>query len=250
MPRVSIITSLYNYAHYIGDLINSVIGQKYNDWEMIIVDDCSKDNPEKVISPYLEDKRFKYIKLVKNSGYATAKNEGVIASSGKYIIIIDADDMLCPNSVSSRVEFLDNNKKYKWLHAKAYEFGKEKPYTFTYKRRPFIKRFESMLKTGKYNELWNNIHAQTVIVKRDVYEKVGLYEETMRSMSDKEMWARIQYNVGLPAFMNQFVAYYRIHDKAMHKSKEKMKNIKFIKKQLDSFVNKRKSGNFDGTRRL
>lgn len=246
---ISIIVPLYNYANYIEELIKSVVSQNYTEWELIIVDDCSTDNPIKVLQPFLSNEKIKYIKLDTNKGYATAKNEGIIRSKGEYIVVLDADDLLSVKSLYSRYYFLKNNTKFHWVHAKAYEFSKDKKKS-CWKKRKFIKRFIQMKKTNNYKQVWNAIHAQTVMVKRSVYLKVGLYEESMRSMSDKEMWARIQYNVGIPGYLDAFVSYYRIHNNQMHRSKEKKCIVKFLKTKLNSCIKERSRGNLSTVRKL
>jgi|19_taG_2_1085344.scaffolds.fasta_scaffold00162_33 glycosyltransferase involved in cell wall biosynthesis len=246
--KVSIIVPLYNYKDYIVELIDSVENQNYDPLELIIVDDCSTDDPCTVIDPYISDK-IKYFRLDENKGYATAKNEGIIKSNGEYIVVLDADDMLSPKSIIRRVAFM-KRKEAKWLHAKAYEFSNAKPYKFVWRKRQFIRRFEKMKKNGKYKNLWNTIHAQTVMVHRSAYLKVGLYRESMRSMSDKEMWARLQFNVGLPAYFNKFVAYYRMHKNQMHRSKSKKKNLPNLLKQLNDSVKRSKKGDFSEVRKL
>ena len=246
--KVSIIVPLYNYRNYITELIESVNSQCYGSLELVIIDDCSTDDPYPVIEPYVSDK-VKYFRLDENRGYATAKNEGIIRSNGEYIVVLDADDMLSPKSITRRVDFMKKKDK-KWLHAKAYEFSDSKPYKFVWRKRKFVKRLERMQKKGKYENLWNTIHAQTVMVHRSAYLKVGLYRESMRSMSDKEMWARLQFNVGLPVYFNKFVAYYRMHKKQMHRSKKKKKNLPNLLKQLNSSVKKSKVGDFSEVRKL
>ena len=245
---VSIVVPLYNYAHYIEDLIKSVQSQNYKKWELIIIDDASTDNPEPIIRKY-NDSNIQYFKLEENKGYATAKNEGIIRSCGEYIVVLDADDMLTLNSLKCRLDFLKKHKKIKWVHAKAYEFSNNIK-NAKWRKRKFIRRFEKMRKTKNYARVWDSIHAQTVMVKRECYLKVGLYEETMRSMSDKEMWARLQFNIGIPGYVNKFVAYYRMHKKQMHRSHEKKIKTRALVRQLKNYIKKRKKGNLSGIRIL
>jgi len=246
---ISIVVPLYNYARYIEDLVCSVKAQTYKKWELIIVDDYSIDNPLTVIRKY-ECNNIIYHRLNKNSGYAVVKNEGIIRSNGEYIVVLDADDMLTKNSLLWRIRFFRKHTKFKWAHAKAYEFSGKKPYKFRWRKRRFIRRFEKMRKIKKYKRVWDSIHAQTVIAKRECYLKVGLYEESMRSMSDKEMWARLQYNIGIPGYIDKFVAYYRMHKQQMHRSKMKKKLTKKLLKQLNNLRKKRRNGNFYGVRIL
>ena len=74
---ISIVTTLYNYRRYIGDLAESIFKQTYENWEWIIVDDCSTDNPMSVLDRYNSDNRVHIIKHDQNYGYSKAKNTGI-----------------------------------------------------------------------------------------------------------------------------------------------------------------------------
>lgn len=243
---ISVVVPLYNYARYIGENIQSILNQTISDWELIIVDDCSTDNPQEVIHKF-NDKRIKYIKHEENQGYSTAKNTGIKASQGDLIVVLDADDMLTANSLEIRRDFLKKNSAG-WVHGKAYEFSGDPPYNFIYKKRKAILRLENIIKTKKYNDLWRSIHAQTVMVHRSIYEKVGLYEGRLRSMGDKEMWYRIICNVGIPVYLDEFVAYYRQHGQQMHRSDFKMKHLAKYSKILESCMNQRKDGDLSSVK--
>lgn len=234
---ISVIVPLYNYRKYIVENINSIRKQSFNDWELIIVDDGSTDNPLEVISPYLSDK-IKYIKKENNEGYGAAKNTGIQNCSGDYVVVLDADDMLIDVSLQCRIDYMVKNK-CDWIHAKALEFHDRKPYEFKSVKRKATKRLKKILQTGDYGEVWRCIHAQTVMVKKSVYEIVGLYDESFRSMGDKEMWARILHHVGPPCFLNKNVVYYRQHDSQMHRSSWKIKNLKNLEKKLHRTIEKR-----------
>ena len=238
--KISVIVPLFNYKQYIEENINSIITQSYDNWEIIIVDDASTDDPYPVIEPYLSDK-VKYIKLDVNVGYGSAKNVGIRNSNGSFIVILDADDMLCENSLRVRLKHLNMKVKYNWIHAECLEFVDNKPYVFKHVDRKANQKFRTMKKKGDFSKVWQCIHAQTVMVKRKVYEKVGLYEPTLRSMGDKEMWARICHNVGAPAYLKQDVALYRQHDKQMHRSKEKLDNLETIREHMEILVERRKN---------
>lgn len=86
MSKVSIITPLYNCSDYLEQTIQSVISQTYENWEVIMVDDCSKDNSLEIAQKYAaEDSRIKVLQLEKNSGAAVARNKGIEAAKGRYI---------------------------------------------------------------------------------------------------------------------------------------------------------------------
>lgn len=242
---VSIVIPLFNYADLVRETIESIISQSYQDWEIIVVNDGSTDNPRSVIDEYLSDK----IKCIdqENRGYGAAKNVGIRASSGEFLVVLDADDMLTKDSLRLRVKYLMGHPNRQWVIAKAFEFtGVTPPYDFKVINRKATRRLSRIMKTKDYTDLWKSIHAQTVMVSRSVYEKVGLYEESLPSRGDKEMWARIINNVGIPGYINREVAYYRHHGNQMHRSAAKKKNLPKLQKKLEHFIKKRKNGNFEG----
>ncbi len=245
---ISVVVPLYNYAQYIEENIRYTMQQTIKDWEIIIVDDCSKDDPLSVIQPYISDK-IRYIRLDKNVGYGAAKNAGIRAANGDYIVVLDADDLLVSNSLEIRLNYLKKHKGL-WIHAKAYEFNDKKPYKFRYKKRKYVRRFARILKTKNYDNLWENMHAQTVMVHRKVYQKIGLYEPKLRSMGDKEMWARIINNIGIPLYLKKFVVYYRQHSGQMHRSKKKLRRVDKYLKILNRCMKQRCSGDFSKVENL
>lgn len=89
---ISVIIPTYNRAHLISRAIESVINQTYTNWELLVVDDASKDNTKQVIESYLSDPRIKYIIADKNGGNAVARNLGVNAAKGEFIAFVDSDD--------------------------------------------------------------------------------------------------------------------------------------------------------------
>ena len=107
---VSIITPTYNCAQYIGETIDTVISQTYINWEMIIVDDCSSDDTDKIVSKYQKrDSRIKYYRLANNSGAAVARTVAMRLASGKYIAFLDSDDLWMPNKLFVQLDFMIKN---------------------------------------------------------------------------------------------------------------------------------------------
>ena len=107
---VSIITPNWNCAKYIGETVRSVLEQTYQNWEMIIIDDCSNDNSDLVVDPYLkDDKRIKLLKTQKNSGAAIARNYGLREAKGRWIAFLDSDDLWLPDKLEKQVAFMAEN---------------------------------------------------------------------------------------------------------------------------------------------
>lgn len=230
--KISVITTLFNYKSYITECIKSVISQDFNNFEMIIVDDGSSDGgPDCVERKFGEDSRIKLIRLSKNYGYSVAKNVGIAASSGDLICMLDADDMLMPSSLSKRHKKISEG--FDLVHGWAYNFSKDKRWENEL-RKKWIDNKKPILQ-------WKNIHPQCVLLRKNIHNIIGLYDEELRCKSDREMWARI-FNHGFKiGFIDEPVALYRQHGVQMHKSPWKIKNNKRLTSELLSLVEIRKS---------
>ncbi|MBE6843398.1 MAG: glycosyltransferase family 2 protein [Ruminococcus sp.] len=107
---VSVITAAYNCEKTIRETIDSVLNQTFTNWEMLIVDDCSTDNTISIVEEYVEkDNRIKLIHLEKNSGSATARNVAINRSSGRYIALLDSDDLWKPEKLELQLKFMKSN---------------------------------------------------------------------------------------------------------------------------------------------
>lgn len=121
---ISIIVPVYNAAAYLTETIENVTRQTYTDWELLLVNDCSKDQSETVIRQYLEnhpDQRIHLINLPENGGAAKARNRGLMAAKGRYIAFLDADDIWAPEKLEKELAFL--KEKNAGFVFTAYEFG-------------------------------------------------------------------------------------------------------------------------------
>lgn len=104
---VSIIVPSYNCSKFIGDCIESVQRQTYTNWELLITDDCSKDNTVDVIKAYSDkDDRVKLFVLKENGGAAVARNNSITEAKGRYIAFLDSDDMWTPEKLEKQLEFM------------------------------------------------------------------------------------------------------------------------------------------------
>ena len=107
---VTIIMPSYNSEKFIVESVESVLAQTYSNWELIIVDDCSPDDSNNIITKYVDnDSRIKLIKLQKNSGPAVARNTAIEAANGRYIAFLDSDDVWLPNKLEKQIKFMQDN---------------------------------------------------------------------------------------------------------------------------------------------
>ena len=107
---VSIITPSYNCGDYIEETIKSVLNQTYTNWEMIIIDDCSKDCTKEVVSKYIKlDDRIKLFSFEKNYGAAVARTKGIKVSKGRFIAFLDSDDIWTKSKLETQLAFMKKN---------------------------------------------------------------------------------------------------------------------------------------------
>jgi teichuronic acid biosynthesis glycosyltransferase TuaG len=109
-PLISIVTPCYNSARFIAQTIESVIAQTYQNWEMIIVDDCSTDESYTIALEYAaKDTRIKVCQMEQNSGAALARNKAIRISHGEYLAFLDSDDVWLPEKLEKQLHFMQEN---------------------------------------------------------------------------------------------------------------------------------------------
>lgn len=103
---VSIIMPSWNTGKFIAESIQCVLAQSYQNWELLIVDDCSTDNTDDIVRPFLEDKRVKYFKNEKNSGAALTRNRAMREAQGEWVAFLDSDDLWTPDKLEKQISFM------------------------------------------------------------------------------------------------------------------------------------------------
>jgi GT2 family glycosyltransferase len=118
MAKISVIMPAYNRASFIGETIESILGQTYQDWELIIVDDGSTDNTQEVVSRY-PDPRIRCVRQA-NAGETAARNAGLSLAKGEYIACIDSDDLMLPHNLEVLLKTLEADPEagcaYGWFY--------------------------------------------------------------------------------------------------------------------------------------
>ena len=107
--KVSVIMPTYNCGPYIAESIRSVQAQTYENWELLIVDDCSTDNTRSEVELFLEDHRIRYFCLPKNEGPAAARTEALRQVQGDYVAFLDSDDIWHPEKLMCQLAFMRKN---------------------------------------------------------------------------------------------------------------------------------------------
>lgn len=195
---VSIIMPSYNTTKYIGESIESVQRQTYQNWELLIVDDCSPDNTDEVVKPYLSDERIKYFKNEKNSGAAVSRNRALREAKGKWIAFLDSDDLWMPEKLEKQISFMERNN-YHFSYTNYAEIDTEDR-----KNGISVTGPKKITKTGFFNYCWPG--CLTVMYDRDV---VGLIQiADIKKNNDYAMWLKVCRKADC-YLLNEVLALYR-----------------------------------------
>ena len=176
---VSIIMPSYNTAKFIGQSIESVLNQTYQDFELIIVDDCSTDNTDEVVSAFT-DERIRYFKNEKNSGAAVSRNKALREATGKWIAFLDSDDLWEKNKLERQIAFMSENQ-YAFSYTEYVEMNEDGNENGVWVSGP-----KKITKSGMFRYCWPGC----LTVMYDV-EKVGLVQiADIKKNNDYAMWLK------------------------------------------------------------
>ncbi len=208
-PLVSIITPLFNSEKYIAETIESVISQTYDNWELIIINDCSSDNGRDIVLNYLYDKRVVLIDLNHNVGPAKSRNHGIKISKGRYLSFLDSDDIWLRNKLEIQVSFmLENNLGFTYCR-----------YNRINEDGEFIGFPKSFIELPTFKELTYNcmIGCLTVMLDRKIYNNIEFPNIIKRQ--DHGLWLNL-FKAGLqPHGINKVLAKYRVRRNSVSSNK-------------------------------
>lgn len=228
MPKVSVIIPLYNGKKFIKNTLNRVFNQSYKDFEVIVVNDGSTDNPENILKKYLP--KIKYI-VQPNSGCpAGAKNRGIRESAGEYLAFLDQDDLWMEDKLKIQVEVLDKYQSCGLVATNAIVFKdetKKKIGIYWKKAKRLLTSREARAKLSKENFI---ISSSAVMVRSSVFNKGDYFDERLKLADDYELWYRIAKKWSFALILKPLL-YYRNNSQSLSKNKNKLfKDLIFINK--------------------
>jgi glycosyltransferase involved in cell wall biosynthesis len=186
-PTVSVIIPTYNRANLIEKAIRNVLNQTYQDFEIIVIDDGSTDNTREIIRSF-NDKRVKYIKKYKkNKGISVARNVGIKMARGKYFALLDSDDEWLPEKLDKQIKILqDGSSELGVVYSNLCyidENGKNMNKLRNPKKEGYI--YEDLLGENYVGP------PSTLLIRKECFHKVGLFDNLLNAMEDWDMWIRI-----------------------------------------------------------
>jgi len=219
MELISIITPCYNSEKYISETYDSINSQSYNNWEWIIVDDCSSDKSVEIIQSF-NDKRIKLVIQSKNQGAAYARNLALNKAQGRFITFLDSDDLWLPNFLETTINYLlENNEELVYSSYKRVDENLE----------PLLADFIAVDKVDQNRILYNcPIPMLTSVYDSKRIGKILVPNVELRE--DHAMWIDLLGRIKYARAINESLAIYRIRNNSVSRNK-----LRIAKKQYDVY---------------
>ncbi len=219
MPTVSVIVPNYNHARFLPQRIESVLRQTYQDFELVLLDDCSTDDSRAVLSQYASDPRVRLELNEVNSGSTFRQwNKGVRLAKGEYIWLAESDDYSDEKFLECLVAALDSDEEIAFAYCRSSGVGEDD------RTNDYIDPFDDL------GPFWNSdfcldgrehcrrfsvrspvvCNASAAVFRKSAYQAVGGADENLRRCGDWKMWAAMAL-VGKVAYVNQRLNYFRHH---------------------------------------
>lgn len=206
-PDVTIVITNFNYAKYLDRCLRSCLKQKHVNCQIVLVDDCSTDNTEEVLLPFRD--KITFLKTEKNSGVSAASNLGIKHAMGRFIIRVDADDFIHEDTCYFLMRYLQMNRDAFCVSCDYY----------------LVDNYENKMER-KYAE-FDNISCG-VMYRKDLFVKLGCYNEKMRHCEEEELRKRIGEYYNIHSLKMPFYRY-RMHGTNKTKSSDYGKILKQFK---------------------
>ncbi len=213
---ISVIIPNFNNGHYLGNAIQSVLSQTYNNFEIIVIDDGSTDNSRQVVGSF--GNKVRYI-WQENKGLAGARNTGILAAQGELVGLLDADDEWLPGYLENMLLLAHRfpNAAVYYCSAQGIDAeGNELPQIFGGPTRQPEGLYQTLLRA-------NFLIPSTILMRRSIILDVGLFDRSLRSCEDWDLWLRI-----LPSHeivgTNECLVRYRIHGNSLSTNPANMQN--------------------------
>lgn len=192
----------YNSSRYIADSISSVIQQTYQDWELLIVDDGSKDDSVKIIEGFVRNDSRLHLLKQKNSGSAAARNNGIRHAKGQYLALLDSDDIWLPNFLESQINYM--HKHNAGCVYSSYEMINEQSNSVL---SPVIAKDKVTLRNM---QIRNYIGCLTGLFDQGRFGKVYLQENLKSILDDYAFWIDVITKTRVAFGNQQILAKYRV----------------------------------------
>ena len=208
MPKVSVIIPSYNHDKFVRESIQSVLDQTYQDFEIVITDDGSRDNTVEEIKKF-KDKRIRLFVLEENKGAVYATNHCIQKAKGEYVTLLNSDDAYYPDKLEKQVKYLDTHPDIAAVFGFAQAMdsdSKEIIPNFDYFEPVNLNRTsDEWVKTFYYRG--NLLIHPTIMIRRKVYDDIGLYDYRLAQMPDFIEWLKLSFKHNFYVMPEKLIKY-------------------------------------------
>jgi sugar O-acyltransferase (sialic acid O-acetyltransferase NeuD family) len=213
-PAVTVLITSYNHEKYVADSLQSVLDQTYQDIEVVIVDDGSTDGTVTAIKK-ITDPRVKQVFLNQNMGIIVAKTKGLSLASGRYIAILNSDDMFLSDKLEKQVAFLDSHPEVGAVLTQAHIIDDD--------GKPFLNRkhfyYNIFVQPNRTRQEWlhhffhkgNCLCMPSALIRRECYEVIGYPDKRLHQLPDYDLWIRMCFRYELHVLQEKLTLF-RVRD--------------------------------------
>jgi glycosyltransferase involved in cell wall biosynthesis len=209
-PLISVVIPTYNYRKYVVEAVESVLAQTYQPLEVIVADDGSTDGTGGELARYGD--RIRYLHQ-ENRGVPAARKPGIRAATGEYVAFLDSDDLWAPTKIERQVAVMEKNPEVGAVFCETQSLNLASGETFHGPCRADV-RGDIRRKLLHKNCVTGS--ASAVLVRRECIDKVGLFDEALRSAEDWDLWIRISREYHFD-YVSEPLVILRNHGGNMHK---------------------------------
>jgi len=224
-PKVSVVVPNYNHARFLRQRLNSIVGQTFQDFELILLDDCSTDESRAILSEYAADPRARTEFNEKNSGSTFKQwNKGVRLARGEYVWIAESDDYADGRLLERLVRVLDTDPRVTFAYCRSWQIsedGQQNGFVESCFRFLDANRWTADFLADGREECRTSFlctnpvqNASAVVFRRAIFERVGGADENLRVCGDWKLWAAMAFE-GKIAYLGQPLNYHRTHDESV-----------------------------------
>ncbi|MGH9718175.1 MAG: glycosyltransferase family 2 protein [Candidatus Acidiferrales bacterium] len=219
MPTVSIIVPNYNHARFLRQRIDSILAQTYQDFELILLDDCSTDDSAAILREYASHPRVTQLVFNETNSGSTFKqwNKGVRLARGKYVWIAESDDYADPPLLARLVALLNSDSAIAFAYCRSWRVTPDGIIGFADYNLPDPGRWTSDFCVDgielfrRYFALITPVpNASAALFRKDLFERIGCADESLRLCGDWKLWAAMSLS-GKVAYASEAVNYFRYH---------------------------------------
>lgn len=193
-PKVSVIMPTYNHEKFVGAAIESVLNQTFQDFELVIMDDGSKDRTPEVVAGY-SDPRIRFVPSPRNRGVCATLNDCIRMARGEYIAELNSDDLCKPDRLEKQVAWLDAHPEtgvvFSYAEIINDEGGPHEDTSHFYHKVFLVPNRNRLEWLRQFFFVGNALCHPSSMVRRAVHDEVGLYNERLGQVHDFELWIRI-----------------------------------------------------------